>query len=129
MEGTEPRIGESGKVKSILEMLNLGKTLALVMGIISLLGAAWYGFTFSFFGAGYWVVSAVINLMAYTRVDEWINMVKSREYGRAKDELLVWMILTIIFGLIAGVFFLIAYIYLEELPRENVPAEIPPPPQ
>ncbi len=139
MEGSQIHIGESGKVKSILEMLDLAKILSLIVGIVALLLAAWYGFIWSFFSAGYWIVAAVINLIAHTKMDEYTSMVKSREYSRAKDEIMMWMILTIIFGFLTGVFLLIAYIYLDELPKETAPvpspeqpgqppSELPPPP-
>jgi hypothetical protein len=129
MEGTNIHIGESGKVKEILEMLNYGKIFALVMGVISILAAAYYGFTFSFIWAGYSVVGDVINLMAYTRIDEYVSAVKSRDYGRIKDDLMLWMVLTLVFGLVAGIFLLIAYINLDELSRvSRQESAIPPPP-
>jgi len=129
MEETNIHIGESGKVKEILEMLNFGKIFALVMGIVSILMAAYYGFTLSFFMVGYSVVSAVINLMAYMRIDDYVSAVKSREYARIKDDLMLWMVLTLVFGVIAGIFLLIAFINLDELSRVSTQeSTIPPPP-
>ncbi len=138
MDGEEPVIGESSKVRSILDVLNVAKILALVIGILGFLLAAWsawplvYGIWTGIIGALYWIVSAVINLMVYTKFDEFVGMVKDRRYQEFYDLLLVWMVLTLIFGVIVGILLLIVYIQLGELKTSlgySQYANAPPPPQ
>ncbi len=133
-----PVIGESSKVKSMLELLNIAKILALVMGILGFLlaaGAAWplvYGTWSSLFGAIYWIIAAIINLMAYMRMDEFVGMVKERRYSEFYDILITWMVLTLVFGVIVGVLLLIVFIEVNELktsPEFSTPPQAPPPPQ
>ncbi len=133
-----PVIGESSKVKSMLELLNIAKVLALVMGILGFLlaaGAAWplvYGAWSSLFGAIYWIIAAIINLMAYMRMDEFVGMVKERRYSEFYDILITWMVLTLVYGLIVGVLLLIVFIEVNELKTSSefsTPPQAPPPPQ
>ncbi len=134
-----PAIGESSKVKSMLEMLNIAKVLALVIGILGFLLAAWaawpliYSVWSSLFGAVYWIVAAVINLMAYMRMDEFIGMVKSRRYQEFYDILVTWMVLTLIFGVIVGILLLIVFIEINDIKTssefsQSPPQQTPPPP-
>ncbi len=145
MEGIQPAIGESSKVNTILDLLNIAKILALVIGILGFLLAAWsawpiiYGYWGSIIGALYWVVSAVINLMLYMRMDEFSSMVKSRRYAELHDVVLIWMVLGLIFGFIVGILLLIVFLQLEELkkavsypssyPPQSPPSVPPPPPE
>jgi len=134
-----PAIGESSKVKSMLELLNIAKVLALVMGILGFLLAAWaawpliYGIWSSLFGAVYWIIAAIINLMAYMRMDEFTGMVKERRYSEFYDILITWMVLTLVFGVIVGVLLLIVFIQVNELKTSSEfsssPQTPPPPPQ
>ena len=125
-----PAIGESGKVRSIMDMIRIAKILALVIGIIGFVIAAWYFIWLSIIPAIYFIITAVINLLIYMRCDEFTVMVKSRRYQETRDILLVWMILGIIFGFIAGLLLLIAFIYLDELVanRYSYGAQPPAPP-
>jgi len=144
MEGTQPAIGESSKVKSILDLLNIAKILALVFGILGFLIAAWsawpviYGYWGSIIGGLYWIVAAVINLMLYMRMDEFSSMVKARRYVELHDTILIWMVLGLIFGFIVGLLLLIVFIQLDELKKAvaypptyppQSPPSVPPPPE
>ena len=131
-----PAIGESSKVRTILDILHIAKILALIIAILLLVAAAWYGFTFNIFGAIYSVAAAVINLLLYMRMDEYASMVNNRRYGELRDNILIWAILAIIFGVIVGILLLIVYIELEEIEKnvryaQNTPntyRQPPPPP-
>jgi len=144
MEGTQPAIGESSKVNSILELLNIAKILALVFGILGFIIAAWsawpviYGYWGSIIGGLYWIAAAIINLMLYMRMDEFSSMVKTRRYVELHDSILIWMVLGLIFGFIVGLLLLIVFIQLEELKKAvsypsayppQSPPSVPPPPE
>jgi len=133
MEGTPPAIGESSKVRTSLDLLRISKILALVIGILSFVGAAWNGIMLSWGWALYGVASGIINLLIYLRIDEFTNMISGRRYGELRDMLLIWAVLGIIFGVIVGILLIIVYIQVEELHRttgfvQQPVQQIPPPP-
>jgi len=133
MEGTPPAIGESSKVRTSLDLLRISKILALVIGILSFVGAAWNGIMLSWGWALYGVASGIINLLIYLRIDEFTNMISGRRYGELRDMLLIWAVLGIIFGVIVGILLIIVYIQVEELQRttgfvQQHVQQIPPPP-
>ncbi len=135
MEGTTPGIGESGKVRSILDLLNIAKILALVIGIIGFVYAGVEGVWLNIGGIIYGVAMGILNIMVYMRMDEFVGYVNSRRYKELKDNILIWAILTIIFGVIVGILLIIVYVQLDELirvPQYPPPAtgtQLPPPPQ
>ncbi len=134
MENTvpPPAIGESSKVRTVLDLLHISKILALIIGILLLIAAAWYGFTFSILAAIYSVAAAVINLLLYMRMDEFTALVNNRRYPELRDRILIWAILGIIFGVIVGILLIIVYVELDELQRSTMyqqpPPTAPPPP-
>jgi len=133
MEGTPPAIGESSKVRTSLDLLRISKILALVIGILSFVGAAWNGIMLSWGWALYGVASGIINLLIYLRIDEFTNMISGRRYGELRDMLLIWAVLGIIFGVIVGILLIIVYIQVEVLHRttgfvQQPVQQIPPPP-
>ncbi len=130
----QPSIGESGKLRSALDLLNIAKILALIVGIFSFLGAAWSGVSIAYgdysviFWVGYYVISGIINLLLYSRIPEYENLVRSRRYSEAKDDMITWSVLGVVFGFLAGLILLIViFMYLEELER-GAPAYQPPQP-
>lgn len=138
MDGKEPYIGESSKVRSILDLLNVAKILALVIGIVGFLLAAWAAWPIIYRvwggipGAVYWITSAIINLLAYMKFDEFVGMVNERRYQALYDLMVVWMVLTLIFGVIVGILLLIVYIQLGELKNAGAYSQqgtLQPPPQ
>ncbi len=138
MDGEGPYIGESSKVRSILDLFNVSKILALVIGIVGFLLAAWaawpiiYGIWGGIPGGIYWIVSAIINLMAYMKFDEFVGMLNERRYQALYDLLVVWIVLTLIFGVVVGILLLIAYIQLGELKNVGAYSQqstLQPPPQ
>ncbi len=133
----QPGIGESGKLKSTLDLLNIAKILALVIGILLFLFAAWEGLwialgnIFAIPWVGYYVFAGIINLLIYTKIPEFEALIKGRRYSEAKDAMLLWAILGIIFGFIVGlILIIVALINLEDLQhREGYVNAPPPPPQ
>ena len=140
MEGVEnlpppvppaPAIGESGKVKSIMDLLNISKILALIIGILGFALGAWYLVWFDVIPGAYWIITAIINLLLYMRAEDFVRLVRGRRYQEFKDTILIWMVLGIIFGFIVGLLLLLVYIQLDELigsaPYAPPPAAPPPP--
>ncbi len=132
----QPAIGESSKLRSTLDLLNISKILALVIGIVGFLLAAWYGFyialgdVFSIPSAVYWVIAGIVNFLIYTKIPEYDTMIRGRRYAQAKDEMLIWAILGIIFGFIVGLLLiLVIFMYLEDLIRSSGVSQVPPPPE
>ncbi|NPA74750.1 MAG: hypothetical protein GXO25_01545 [Euryarchaeota archaeon] len=132
-EAPGPRIGESTKLRSALDLLNIAKILALIIGIIGFLAAAWNGIfvilgdIFSIPWVGYYVVVGVINLILYTKIPEFDSQIRARRYSEAREEMLIWAVMGIIFGFIVGlILILVIFMYLEELERGNQ-GYVPPP--
>ena len=139
MEGVEnlpppnppaPSIGESSKVRSIMEILNISKILALVIGILGFALAAWYLIWLAIIPGAYWILTGIINLLLYMRHEEFMGLIRGRRYQELKDTMLVWMVLGIIFGFIVGILLLIVYIQVEDLltSRSYMPPPAPPAP-
>ena len=143
MEGTDlpppvapqPAIGESSKLRSALDLLNISKILALIIGIIGFLMAAWTGYYIALGDpssvpwAVYYVIMGIVNLLIYTKIPEYDTMIRGRRYAQAKDEMLIWAVLGIIFGFIVGLLLiLVIFMYLEDLVRSSGTAQVPPPP-
>ena len=131
----QPAIGESSKLRSALDLLNISKILALIIGIIGFLLAAWNGFyialgdVFSIPAAVYYVIMGIVNLLIYTKIPEYDTMIRGRRYAQAKDEMLMWAVLGIIFGFIVGLLLiLVIFMYLEDLVRSSGASQVPPPP-
>ena len=144
-----PYIGESSKVRSALDMLNITKILALLIGIIGFLVALWYGLMFMLWYGGppaiigviYWIITGIVNLILFIRIPEYDIMIRSRRYPEAKDDMIAWGVITLIFGVLAGLLIiLIVFLYLEELINmhsygqsptqypQQPPSQYPPPP-
>ncbi len=131
---SQPAIGESGKLRSALDLLNITKILALVIGIISFLLAAWngidlaFGWFLSLPSVIYYVISGIINLLIYTKIPEYDAQIRGRRYVEAKDQMLVWAVLGIIFGFLAGLLLLLViFLYLEDMIRASGRYNAPPP--
>ncbi len=131
----QPAIGESSKLRSALDLLNISKILALIIGILGFLMAAWTGFSialgyvFSIPWAVYYVTIGIVNLLIYTKIPEYDTMIRGRRYAQAKDEMLMWAVLGIIFGFVVGLLLiLVIFMYLEDLVRSSGASQVPPPP-
>ena len=133
----QPGIGESSKVRSALDLLNITKILALIIGILGFIAAAWDGFVMVAYGdflsvpwVGYYIITGIIDLLIYTKIPEFDSLIRSRRYGEAKDTMMIWAVLGVIFGFLAGLLMLlIIFMYLEELEHGAGNYSNPPPPQ
>ena len=116
----QPGIGEASKVRSALDLLNITKILALIIGILGFIGAAWNGFVMVAIGdflsvpwVGYYIIAGIINLLIYTKIPEFDGLIRARRYGEAKDAMMIWAILGVIFGFLAGLLMLLViFMYL-----------------
>ena len=131
-----PYIGESSKVRSALDLLNITKIFALIIGIIGFLSALWDGIVFmvwwggagAIFWATYGIITGILNLLLFNRIPQYSAMISSKRYAEIKEDMLLWGILTLIFGVIAGLLLiLVIFLYLEEL--INIPSYGQPPAQ
>ncbi|HXZ24201.1 MAG TPA: hypothetical protein VEH08_05650 [Methanomassiliicoccales archaeon] len=114
--------------------------LVLILGIIDL-------FTFTRFGFGtgwYSLIAGIVNLVAvFMLKGMFFDNLDAGRFKEARDNLLIWAVLTLILGVLAGVFLLFAYIKLNEVfqpnyqpypagqyqvaPPQQQPAQAPPP--
>ncbi len=125
---------EGPKKDYMLEILNVGRIVALVMGVLSIIIAAWsawpviYGYIINVIGVVYWIIAALINLMAYYKIEIFINMLNAEDYGTLHEVLLAWVVLTLIFGVIVGIFLLLVFIELSKSSWRHGSSQYPPPP-
>ena len=81
--------------------------LVLILGIIDL-------FTFTRFGFGtgwYSLIAGIVNLVAvFMLKGMFFDNLDAGRFKEARDNLLIWAVLTLILGVLAGVFLLLAYI-------------------
>lgn len=129
---------EPPEAQSIKSMLHLARILALIFGILILLGGiiylAWVAYLSSvcstFIGydaycggavaaalipAIYLVISGVFIVIVWMQMKSIEAKVNARQYEAAKSQTLIWMVLGFIFGIILGIILLIAYIKYDPL--------------
>jgi hypothetical protein len=129
---------EPPEAQSIKSMLHIARILALIFGIILLIGGiayiAWILYLSSvcatyvgfdpYCGAAvaaalipaiYLAVAGVFIFLVWTQMKSIEAKVNARQYEAAKGQTLIWMILGFIFGIILGVLLLIAYIKFDPL--------------
>ncbi|MCX6652746.1 MAG: hypothetical protein NT137_05270 [Methanomassiliicoccales archaeon] len=88
----------------------------LVYGIIDLilwsrfgLGLGWYG-----------IVGAAVNIVTVFMLKKTVfDAIDQGRFREANDKMLIWAILTIIFGLLGGIFLLLAYLKMNEVFQPN----------
>jgi len=129
---------EGPKKDYMLEILNVGRIVALVMGVLSIIIAAWsawpviYGYLINVIGVIYWIIAALINFIAYYKIEAFINMLTAEDYENLHETLLAWVVLTLIFGVMVGIFLLLVFIELSKSSwsyRNSQYSPPPPPPQ
>jgi hypothetical protein len=123
---------EPPEVQSIKSMLHIVRILAIIFGILLLLGglayAAFVAYAFSVCGsiAGYYcggylgaalifpiiiIIWGVVDFVIYIQMREIESLVNQRQYEQAKSKTLIWMILGFILGgILVGILLLIAYL-------------------
>jgi hypothetical protein len=129
---------EPPEAQSIRSMLHIARILAILVGILALLGgvvyAAWIVYlsticsTYVGFdpycggavggalvGAIYLVLLGVVAIVVYLQMQSIEAKVNAHHYEAAKSQTLLWMILGLIFGIILGLVLLVAYIKFDPL--------------
>ncbi len=124
---------EPPEVQSIKSMLHIVRILAIIFGILLLIGGiayaaflGWAASTCGALGGGAYcgvglgslllpaifiIIFGVVDFIIYTQMREIEALVDQRQYERAKSKTLIWMVLGFILGgIILGVILLIAYI-------------------
>jgi hypothetical protein len=104
---------------TVRSYLHLGKILALVIAILSVVWAAFVivaTFGFGVFNAAFLIIAFIVCLLIYLQIGQIEALANARQYGAAKERLLIWMILGFIFGyLIVGIILLLAYLKFDDL--------------
>jgi len=127
-----PSAPEPAEVQSIRTMLHIARILAIIVGILALLGGIAYvaavaylsslcsssgggaycgnAFAGAIIGAIYIVIWGVVAIVVYLQMRSIEGKVNAHQYEAAKSQTLIWMILGFIFGIILGIILLIAYL-------------------
>jgi hypothetical protein len=124
----------SPDVSTIRQLLSIGRILALIIFILGIvliavtaLQAAAFASTYGYYGGGYYadygyyVIMIVVSLLAYIQLGPMLAQFEQGQYAMVRDRLLIWAILTLIFGVIVGILLLIAYMKLGEVARGPMP--------
>jgi hypothetical protein len=104
------------EAQSVSEYLTAAKIMALILGILDLIGflaaivLALLGFGFGWFGA-FLLVGFVVNTGLFIETGVIQDHLSAGQVQAAKDRSLVWVILGFVFGwLIVGILLLVAYL-------------------
>jgi len=125
---TPPSVSASPDEQSVRALLDIGRTLgiliALAAGILFLVALAvaaiglLYGLVVGgLVGAGYCLIAFFVNYLIWREIPPIRALVDQRQYGLARDRLLLWTILGFLFFLVEGVVLLLAWIKVDELAR------------
>jgi len=129
---------EPPEMQSVKSMLHIVRILAIIFGIIVLLGgiayAAWIAYLSTICStyvgidpycggavlgalvfAIWFVIWGVIAIVVYMQMKSIEAKVNAHQFEAAKSQTLIWMILGFIFGIILGVLLLIAYLKYDPL--------------
>jgi len=129
---------EPPEAQSIKSMLHIARILAIIVGILALLGglayAAWIAYLStvcsSYVGidpycggavaaalipAIYILIWGVVAIIVYMQMRSIEGKVNAHQYEAAKSQTLIWMILGFIFGVILGIILLVAYLKFDPL--------------
>lgn len=131
---------EPPEATSIKSMLNITGILALIFGILFLLGGAlwavatlvwpFYFYWWFLIGPIFILIWGIVDILIYMNCKAISQMVDRRQYVEAKSKTLVWMIMGWIFGgILPGILMLIAYIKYDDLIRWGQPGQHPYPQQ
>ena len=124
---------EPPEVQSIKSMLHIVRILAIIFGIIVLLGgiayAAWIAYLSTvcstyvgidpYCGSAvlgalifaiWFVIWGVVAIVVYMQMKSIEAKVNAHQYEAAKSQTLIWMVLGFIFGILLGILLLIAYL-------------------
>ncbi|HZY71170.1 MAG TPA: hypothetical protein VFF67_09375 [Thermoplasmata archaeon] len=128
-------------VNLVRQLLTVGRILALVVAILSVVAIVLevlsilsaqtvlgYVPGFFFVGPAYWAIAAIINFFAYRELGTSLERLNAGQYAAAREPLMLWAVLTLIFGVLIGIILLVAYVKLEDVIRGAVPWSQPTPP-
>lgn len=128
-------------VNLVRQLLTVGRILALVISVLAIVGIvlevlsilaiqSLLGFVpgFDFVGPVYWAIAAIVNFVAYRELAGSLDRLNAGQYAAAREPLLLWALLTLIFGVLVGIILLIAYVKLEDVIRGAAPWSQPAPP-
>lgn len=114
-----------GPAQSAQNFVHLGRLLTLLLLLVELVVGIIIVAVSLFFGLAYgafFVVGAVVGLVVYVKLGEVESQIGAGQYGPAKDGLIIWGILGVIFvWVIPGIFLLLAYLKLDEVIRATPP--------
>lgn len=123
--------GAPPEAETIRSLLNISSILALIFGILMIIGGITTSITIIglFLGIAL-IVFGVVDLIIYMNIKPIVDLIYQRRYREAKDKTFTWMIIGFIFGgILIGVLLLIAYLKYDELIRRAGPGPpLPPPP-
>ncbi|MGP8078816.1 MAG: zinc ribbon domain-containing protein [Thermoplasmata archaeon] len=129
---------EPPEAQTIRSMLHVARILAIILGILVLIGGLIYVAAIAYFAsvcstfvgydpycgsaiaaalvpAIYLVILGVVAIFVYMQMRSIEAKVNARQFEAAKSQTLIWMILGFIFGIILGVLLLIAYLKFDPL--------------
>ena len=120
----------SGPLKEAREMAYYAKLVSLIFAILMLLYGLWELFIGAWFWAIYCIVGAFILVFTALNIQrKIINAIDQNRIAQAKNDIIVWMILGIIFGVLPGILLLLSKIKLDEAtsaPQYTAPGQAPP---
>jgi hypothetical protein len=131
-------MAEPPEMQSIKSMLHIVRILAIIFGILVLIGgiayAAWIAYLSTvcstYVGvdpycggavlgalifAVWFVIWGVVAIVVYMQMKSIEAKVNAHQFEAAKSQTLIWMVLGFIFGIILGILLLIAYIKYDPL--------------
>ena len=127
-----PMAPEPAEAQSIRSMLHIARILAIIVGILALLGGIAYVAAIAYLsticstysgdpycggaiagaliGAIWIVIAGVIAIIVYMQMKSIEAKVNDHQYEAAKSQTLIWVVLGFIFGILLGVILLIAWL-------------------
>lgn len=122
----------SADVSLVRSLLSVSRILALVIAVLAIvalalnaLAAAAYSAAFGYYapgyfvGFGYYAIMFVVNLIAFFQLGPMLTQFEQGQYAGLRERMIIWAILTLIFGVLVGILLLIAYFKLEEVQRSG----------
>lgn len=105
------------EAQTIKDLNNIAGIIALIFGIIFLLIGV---LTLIIFIGIIFIIFGVIDLIIRSNIKEVNNLIDNKEYKKAKEKQLLWVVIGFILGgLIIGIILLISYLKYEELFRKE----------
>lgn len=109
------------------QLVSAARLVSLLFWILGIAWVAWsayaaavlstIGFGASWAGVAYPLLFVVINLLTWNQLPHVEYEIEQKQYGAAREHLLLWGILGIIGGLVVGILLLVAYSKVDELIR------------